>query len=224
VSELSGALIDEVSQALTSVVRLTLPAERWPAVGEAVNRIDDAAWAADEAALRTGLKNLRGAVIGTMPRARPGEGAAPAINPLSFRTTDYATRTPLRWIKVILGAAAVLLVTLTVLVMVVLAVGKPSPGVHVAPSPTVSAPPTAPAAEPSGSGGVYLASVGLLVVAGVAAFAIMIWRRRVRTSAPAQRAVPRYASNRVSPPSELVGAVDRAVTVLTARRGAGDDD
>ena len=63
--ELSGALIDEASQALTSVVRLTLPAERWPAVGEAVNRIDDAAWAGDESALRTGLKNLRGAVIGT---------------------------------------------------------------------------------------------------------------------------------------------------------------
>ena len=143
--ELSGALNDEASQALTSVVRLTLPAERWPAVGEAVNRIDDAAWAADEVALRTGLKNLRGAVMGTAPRARPGEGAAPAINPLSFRTTDYVTRTPLRWIKVILGAAAVLLVTLTVLVMVVLAVGKPAPGAHVAPSPTVSAP-SAPAA------------------------------------------------------------------------------
>ena len=123
--ELSGALIDEASQALTSVVRLTLPAERWPAVGEAVNRIDDAAWAGDESALRTGLKNLRGAVIGTAPRARPGEGAAPAINPLSFRTTDYVTRTPLRRIKIILGGAAVLLVTLTVLVMVVLAVGKP---------------------------------------------------------------------------------------------------
>lgn len=220
--ELSGALLDEVSQALTSVVRLTLPAERWPAVGEAVSSIDDAAWAGDEAALRTGLKNLRGAVIGTAPRARPGEGGAPAINPLSFRTTDYVTRTPLRWIKIILGAAAVLLVTLTVLVMVVLAVGKPTPGTHVAPSPTASAPPVAPAAEPSGSGGVYLASVGLLVLAAVAVFAIMIWRRRVRAGAPAPQAVPRYGTNRVPPPEELIGAVDRVVMVLAARRGAGD--
>lgn len=217
--ELSGSLIDEASQALTAVVRLTLPAERWPAAAEAVTRIEDAAFDGDETVLRTGLRNLRGAVIGTAPRARPGEGVAPGVNPLSFRTTDYVTRTPLRWIKIILGAAGVLLMTLTVLVMVVLAVGKPAPGGgHRAPATTVVAPPEAPDAEPSGSGGIYLVSIGLLVLAGVAAFAIMIWRRRVRAGAPAPESVPRHASNRVPPPAELVEAANRAVMVLTARR------
>ena len=120
---LPDVLLDEASTALTAVLRLTLPAERWEAVGEAVNGMDAAVWAEDEKALRAELKNLRGAVIGTAPRPQPGEGVAPKVDPLSYRTTDYATRTPVRWISAVLVGGAVALATLVVLLMVVLTVG-----------------------------------------------------------------------------------------------------
>ncbi len=229
------ALIDEATLALTSVVRLTLPAQRWPAVSEAVNRMDDAVWNGDERALRTELKNLRSAVIGTTPRPRPGDAVAPSINPLSFRTTDYVTRTPIRWMSIILIGAAVLLATLLVMIMVVLSVGDREPGGPAAAPTSVSAPPAIEPAEPaeeseqepaSGGGGIYLVSIGVLVLAGIGVFAVKIWRRRARGALAAERALTddqpsvrmAHPSERVSPPAELLDAVDRAVAVLDQRR------
>ncbi len=234
-AELSAELIDEASQTLTSVVRLTLPAERWTAVAESVNRMDDSVWAADEQAVRAELKKLRAAVIGTAPRARPGEGNPPTINPLSYRTTDYVTRTPIRRISAILIGSSVVLATLIVLLIFVLALGKHAPERTpgaVAPTTTaVSAPPVLPEAGPApeatggGSGALYQASIGAVVVVGLLVFIVMIWRRRrpggrgeALGDAPDVSRPPLRASDRVPPPSELYTAVDRVVLVLSARR------
>ena len=223
---LSESLIDEAAQSLTSVVRLTLPAERWPAVGDAVNRMDDAVWAGDEGAVRAELKNLRGAVIGTAPRARPGEGLAPAINPLSYRTTDYVTRTPIRWIVAILVVGAGVLASLIVALLVVLAVGAddgPAPGTPPATSvpPQMSPAPPGPVESSGGGGGVYLVTLGVVMLLGIGFFALMIARRRARAghAQDTSPSVPRARlAERVPPPDDVGAAVDRVLMVLAARR------
>lgn len=229
---LSVQLVDEILVALTSVVRLTLPADRWDAVGESVRRIDDAVWANDEKAARTQLKMLRGAVVGTAPRPLPGEAAAPVVNPLSYRTTDYVTRTSLGTITTVLVGAGVLLATLIVLVMVVLAVGPERDGTQAESPTTVSAPAGTSDPAPSDGSNIYQLSAGVLVLGGVAVFAAMIWRRRVRGAAASARArcedepdsdvMVLSGGNREPPPADLVDAVDRVVNVLWERQDGPD--
>lgn len=224
------ALTDEVSVALTSVVRLTLPAERWPAVAEVVHRMDDSVWTGDEKALRADLKKLRSAVIGTAPRPRPGEGAAPVVNPLSYRTTDYLGRTPVRWISAVLIAGAALLAIFIVFLMVVLALGAPDGDPTTAPSTSVSAP-AAPAQEPApqpetSNGGVYVVSIGTLVLAGIGGFALVIWRRRVRArprGAPEPSGEPiefnlAHSADRDRVPADIKESAERLVAELARRR------
>ncbi len=224
------ALIDEASVTLTSLPRLTLPPERWPAVAEAVNGLDDAVWADDEKSLRAELKRLRGAVIGTAPRPQPGEGAAPTVNPLSYRTTDYATRTPLRSITLVLIGSAVLLATLVVSLIVVLAVGgdpqpgstSPDTGTSAEATPSAEGQPETQHEPAEGGGGLQLAAVGLIAVAGVGGFVLVIWRRRgraARTTAGSRE--PRVSGRlqTVAVPDDLRDAVGRLVAELERRRG-----
>ncbi|OBF15650.1 hypothetical protein A5727_14550 [Mycobacterium sp. ACS4331] len=224
------ALIDEVSVTLTSLPRLTLPPERWPAVAESVNRLDDAVWTGDEKILRAELKRLRGAVIGTTPRPQPGEGVAPTVNPLSYRTTDYATRTPLRSITVFLIASAVLLATLVVSLIVLLAVGDDSPSGSMTSGVTTSVEATPSAdgrpegqREPAeGGGGLQLAILGLIAVAGVGGFMVLIWRRRAKAAGtPAGSREPRTSTRlqTVAVPDDLRDAARRLVAELERRRG-----
>lgn len=232
--ELSAALTDEVSVALTSLVRLTLPPERWPAVAEVVHRMDDAVWLGEEAALRTELKKLRAAVIGTTPRPRPGEGSAPVVNPLSYRTTDYLGRTPVRWISIIMVTGAAVLATLLILLMVVLAFGERDSAPPAAPTTTITAPAPVEVPEPAqqpdeSGGGAYVASVGLLALAGIGGFVFVIWRRRARArmggaepeEAPAEELtmyLP-HPTDRVAVPPEVRESVQRLVGELERRRG-----
>jgi hypothetical protein len=223
-NELPAELIDEASLALTSVLRLTLPPERWSAVGEAVHGMDDAVWAGDEKALRSELKRLRGAVIGTAPRPVPGENVPPKINPLSYKTTDYVTRTPLRWITAILIGGAAVLVTMLALVMVVLTVGD-GPRESSGPAPTTTSAPPAVAVEegPSAGGTWYPAAIGLVAVAGVGVFAGLIWRRRARAgkaddAGPSRPARTPGRLQSMVAPDETRDAADRLVAELRRRR------
>ncbi|CAJ1583630.1 hypothetical protein [[Mycobacterium] wendilense] len=229
--ELPAALTEEVSVALTSLVRLTLPPERWPAVAEVVHRMDDAVWLGQEAALKTELKKLRSAVIGTAPRPRPGEGAAPVVNPLSYRTTDYLGRTPVRWISIIMITGAAVLATLLILLVVVLAFGGGDHPTPAAPTTTVTAPtmtpePVPPPEEPGG--GASLTSIGLLVLAGIGGFAFVIWRRRARArmadpqaEEPAEELTMHlpHPTDGARVPSEVAESVERLVAELERRRG-----
>ncbi len=230
--ELSPALTDEVSVALTSLVRLTLPPERWPAVAEVVHRMDDAVWLGEEAALRTELKKLRSAVIGTSPRPRPGEGGPPVVNPLSYRTTDYVGRTPVRWISIVMITGAAVLATLLILLMVVLAFGERDSAPPAAPTTTVTVPAPVDAPEPApppddSGGGPSVASVGLLALAGIGGFVFVIWRRRARARAGGtEPVVPDeemtmylpHPTDRVPVPAEVRESAERLVGELDRRR------
>ena len=215
-------LVDETALALTSMLRLTLPPERWDAVGEAVLRMDDAVALSDAAEVRIQLSKLRSAVIGTAPRPRPGDGVAPAVNPLSYRTTDYETRTSVRSIALILGSAGAVLAVLIVGVLVLLSVGGNDrvPLEPPEPPPTSQLPAPEPAEPARESGaGIYLTTLGVLAVAGVAGFVFVIWRRRAAAPVVSATTAPSALRNttRESPPPDLVRATERLVRVLAGR-------